>query len=83
MLTNYKKKQIILQGAGEFINVWCHDGYIFEDEDDNEYDNDNYELKFSYNLIESLSLDNRSRNILEHRYPESSMIPYLSAVSKD
>ena len=78
----FGKKQIILQGAGEFINVWCHDGYIFEDEDDN-MNSDDYELKFSYNLIKSLNDDNRSRNILKHRSPESSMIPYLSAVSKD
>ena len=75
------KKPIILQGAGEFINVWCQDEFIHEGQD---FTHDwEHQLKFSYNLIESLSLDDRSRHILKNRYPESSMIPYLSAVSKD
>ncbi len=73
------KKPIILQGAGEFINVWCQDEFIYEDED---YTFDwEHKLKFSYNLIESLFLDNRSRKILNHRSHESSMRAHLSAVS--
>ena len=79
---DFGMNQIILQGAGEFINVWCREGYIYEDEDDN-MNSDNYELKFSYNLIESLDDDNRSRKLVNHRSPESFMRPYLSAVSKD